>query len=134
MKIESVELENIRSHTKTRIDFSDGFNSLVGGLGTGKSSILYAIDFALFGEPIGRAYDYLLREDADFGKVTVKFLKNGKEYVIQRALRRQNDRISQDMEQLKFLEEGKVTAEMKGEAVAEQLFLLRDLIEKFSGK
>ncbi len=122
MKIESVELENIRSHTKTRIDFSDGFNSLVGGLGTGKSSILYAIDFALFGEPIGRSYDYLLREDADFGKVTVKFLKNGKEYVIQRALRRQNDRISQDMEQLKFLEEGKVTAEMKGEAVAEQLF------------
>lgn len=122
MKIESVELENIRSHTKTRIDFSDGFNCLVGGLGTGKSSILYAIDFALFGEPIGRSYDYLLREDADFGKVTVKFLKNGKEYVIQRALRRQNDRISQDMEQLKFLEEGKVTAEIKSEAVAEQLF------------
>ncbi len=122
MKIESVELENIRSHTKNHINFSDGFNCLVGGLGTGKSSILYAIDFALFGEPIGRSYDYLLREDADFGKVTVKFLKNGKEYVIQRALRRQNDRISQDMEQLKFLEEGKVTAEMKGEAVAEQLF------------
>ena len=122
MKIESVELENIRSHTKTRINFSDGFNCLVGGLGTGKSSILYAIDFALFGEPIGRSYDYLLREDADFGKVTMKFLKNGKEYVIQRALRRQNDRISQDMEQLKFLEEGKVTAEMKGEAFAEQLF------------
>ena len=122
MKIQSVELENIRSHTKTRIDFSDGFNCLVGGLGTGKSSILYAIDFALFGEPIGRSYDYLLREDADFCKVTMKFLKNGKEYVIQRALRRQNDRISQDMEQLKFLEEGKVTAEIKSEAATEQLF------------
>ncbi len=121
MKIESVELENIRSHADTRIEFSDGFNCLVGGLGTGKSSILYAVDFALFGEPIGRSYDYLLREDADFGKVTVKFTKNGKEYAIQRALRRQNDRISQDMEQLKFLEEGKVMAEMKGEAVAEQL-------------
>jgi len=121
VKIESVELENIRSHADTRIEFSDGFNCLVGGLGTGKSSILYAVDFALFGEPIGRSYDYLLREDADFGKVTVKFTKNGKEYAIQRALRRQNDRISQDMEQLKFLEEGKVMAEMKGEAVAEQL-------------
>ncbi len=121
MRIETVELENIRSHADTHIEFSDGFNCLVGGLGTGKSSILYAVDFALFGEPIGRSYDYLLREDADFGKVTVKFQMNGKEYLIQRALRRQNDRISQDMEQLRFLEEGKVMAEMKGEAVAEQL-------------
>jgi exonuclease SbcC len=121
VRIESVELVNIRSHADTRIEFSDGFNCLVGGLGTGKSSILYAIDFALFGEPIGRSYDYLLREDASFGKVTVKFTKNGKEYLIQRALKRQNDRISQDMEQLRFMEEGKVTAEMKGEAVAEQL-------------
>jgi len=52
MKIESLELEDIRSHKKTRVDFSDGFNCLVGGLGTGKSSTLYAIDFAFFGEPI----------------------------------------------------------------------------------
>lgn len=48
MRIETVTLENIRSHTKSRIDFEKGFNCLVGGLGTGKSSILYAIDFAFF--------------------------------------------------------------------------------------
>ena len=122
MKVESVELENIRSHIKTRINFGDGFNCLIGGLGTGKSSILYAIDFALFGEPIGRSYDYLLREDTDHGNVVLRFSKDGKEYAIQRALKRQNDRISQDMEQLVFQEEGKVIAEMKSEAVAEQLF------------
>jgi exonuclease SbcC len=121
VKIESIELENIRSHTKTQMTFSGGFNCLVGGLGTGKSSILYAIDFVLFGEPIGRSYDYLLRETADFGKVVLRFVKDGKEYAIQRVLKRQNDRISQDMEQLNFQEEGKVMAEMKGEAVAEQL-------------
>ena len=122
MKVESVELENIRSHVKTRIDFGDGFNCLIGGLGTGKSSILYAIDFAFFGEPIGRSYDYLLREEADHGNVVLRFSKDGKEYAIQRALKRQNDRISQDMDQLVFQEEGKVIAEMKSEAVAEQLF------------
>jgi exonuclease SbcC len=122
MKIESIDLENIRSHTKTTLNFSDGFNCLVGGLGTGKSSILYAIDFALFGEPIGRSYDYLLREDANHSKVVLRFVKDGKEYVIQRALKRQNDRISQDMDQLMFQEEGTVMAEMKTEAVTEQLF------------
>ena len=55
MRVESIELENIRSHTKTQIDFQRGFNCLVGGVGWGKSSVLYAIDFALFGEPIGRS-------------------------------------------------------------------------------
>lgn len=124
MKIESIELENIRSHIKTCIDFDEGFNCLIGGLGTGKSSILYAIDFAFFGEPIGRSYDYLLREDAEYGMVTLKFVKNGKEYIIQRALKRQNDRISQDTDQLVLKEEGKTIAEMKSEAVTEQLFLL----------
>ncbi len=122
MKIESIELENIRSHIKTHIDFNEGFNCLIGGLGTGKSSILYAVDFAFFGEPIGRSYDYLLREDAEYGKVALKFVNNGKEYIIQRALKRQNDRISQDTEQLVLKEEGNIIAEMKNEAVTEQLF------------
>jgi len=91
-------------------------------LGTGKSSVLYAIDFAFFGEPIGRSYDYLLKENAEQGKVIVKFVKNGKEYVIQRALKRQKDRITQDIEHLSLQEEGKVIAETKNDAVAEQLF------------
>lgn len=68
MKIEIVQLENIRSHVKSTIPFARGFNCLVGGLGCGKSSILYSIDFALFGDPIGRSFDYLLREDAASGK------------------------------------------------------------------
>jgi exonuclease SbcC len=121
MKIESIELENIRSHVKTRIEFTDGFNCLVGGLGTGKSSTLYAVDFALFGEPIGRSYDYLLREGAETSKIVLKFVQDGKEYTIQRGLKRQGDRIIQDNEQLAFMEGEKTLAEIKGDAVAEQL-------------
>jgi len=56
MKIEIVQLENIRSHVKSTVPFAKGFNCLVGGLGCGKSSILYAIDFALFGEPLSELY------------------------------------------------------------------------------
>ncbi len=121
MKIESIGLENIRSHVKSLIIFKDGFNCLVGGVGTGKSSILYAIDFALFGDPIIRSYDYLLREGADVGRVALKFVKDGKEYFIQRVLRRRGEHITQDMEQLKLFEGERVIAEMKSDAVSEQL-------------
>ena len=121
MRIDSIQLENIRSHADTIIIFSTGFNCLVGGLGTGKSSLLYAIDFALFGEPIGRSYNYLLREDAETGKVILRFAKNRKEYTIQRALKRHRDRISQDFEHLELLEGDTPIAEIKSDAVAEQL-------------
>ena len=122
MKIKAVHMENIRSHKKSVINFTDGFNCLVGGLGTGKSSVLYAIDFALFGEPLGRSYDYLLREGEDRAKVILQFTANSKEYAIIRALKRIGNRISQDMDQLRFFENGELVAELKSDAVLEQLF------------
>jgi len=122
LKIRSLQLENIRSHEKSVINFTDGFNCLVGGLGAGKSSVLYAIDFALFGEPLGRSYDYLLREEEDRARVILRFSANGKEYAIIRALKRSGGRISQDMDQLRLFEDGKLIAELKSDAVVEQLF------------
>lgn len=121
MKIDSILIENIRSHIKTYIKFSNGFNCLVGGLGAGKSSILYAIDFALFGDPLGRSYEYLLREGVDVGRVALKFIENGKEYTLWRGLRRRGGHIGQDSEQLKLFEGNRLLAEIKSEAVAEQL-------------
>jgi len=121
MKIEIVQLENIRSHVKSTVPFARGFNCLVGGLGCGKSSTLYAIDFALFGEPLGRSYDYLLREGADNGKVTLQFVQNGKSYKILRGLKRRGKGISQDFDELKLFQDENVIASVKGDAVAEQL-------------
>ena len=120
MKIEIVQLENIRSHVKSTVPFTRGFNCLVGGLGCGKSSILYAIDFALFGDPLGRSYDYLLRENADNGKVTVQFIQNGKSYKMTRGLKRRGKGISQDFDELKFFEDDTLIASVKSEAVDEQ--------------
>lgn len=127
MRVKSLQLENIRSHSKTTIPFAMGFNCLVGGLGRGKSSVLYSIDFVLFGDPLGRSYEYLLREGADFGKAIATFVHNEKTYTLQRALRRHEKGISQDMEQLKFYENGKLIASAKNEAVAEQLKALTGL-------
>lgn len=122
MRIKTLHLENIRSHVKTEVPFAEGFNCLVGGLGRGKSTILYAIDFALFGDPLGRSYDYLLREGAGASRVVLEFVEGGKTYILQRGLRRRGEKsISQDLEQLKFLKDGKEIASAKAEAVAEQL-------------
>ena len=121
MRIDSIVIENVRSHTKSYVKFSEGFNCLVGGLGAGKTSILYAIDFALFGEPLGKSYDYLLREGESLGKVVLRFIANGREYTIFRGLRRRGGRISQDSEKLKLFEGNKLIAEMKNEAILEQL-------------
>jgi len=121
LRIKTVQLENIRSHVKTTVPFAEGFNCLVGGLGCGKSSVLYAIDFAFFGDPLSRSYNYLLREGADNGKVTVQFAHSGKTYTLHRGLGRSPKGISQDKEQLKLFEEDKLIASVKNEAVAEQL-------------
>ncbi|MGC9345259.1 MAG: hypothetical protein ACP5ER_00495, partial [Candidatus Bathyarchaeales archaeon] len=118
---EIVQLENIRSHVKSTVPFARGFNCLVGGLGCGKSSILYAIDFALFGDPLGRSYDYLLHESADSGKVTVHFIQNGKSYKISRELKRHEKGISQNFDELKLFEGENLIANVKSDAVAEQL-------------
>lgn len=121
MRIKTVHLENIRSHIESEVPFQGGFNCLVGGLGWGKSSILYAIDFALFGDPLGRSFDYLLREGKDSGRVVVHFTHGGKNYTISRGIAKKGKGISQDTEELKLLEENKVIASARSEAVAEQL-------------
>jgi len=121
MKVEVVHLENIRSHVKSTVPFARGFNCLVGGLGCGKSSILYAIDFALFGDPLGRSYEYLLRDGAENGKVVLQFTQNGKSYTIVRGLKRRGKGISQDFDELKLFEGENLIASVKSEAVAEQL-------------
>ena len=120
MKIEIIQLENIRSHVKSTVPLTRGFNCLVGGLGTGKSSVLYAVDFALFGDPIGRSFDYLLREGADSAKVTVQFSQNGRIYRLVRGLKRRGKGIGQDFEELKLFEDDTVLASMKMDAIAEQ--------------
>ena len=121
MKIEIVQLENIRSHVKSTVPFTRGFNCLVGGLGCGKSSVLYAVDFALFGDSIGRSFEYLLREGADHGKITIQFMQNGSTYKLTRGLKRKGKSIVQSFEELKLYEDEKLVASMKTDAIAEQL-------------
>ena len=49
MIIKRVKLNNIRSYIKEELNFDKGITLLSGNIGSGKSTILLAIDFALFG-------------------------------------------------------------------------------------
>ncbi len=47
--IKSIEMKNWKTHKNTRLDFSKGTTILLGQMGAGKSSVMDAISFALFG-------------------------------------------------------------------------------------
>jgi len=129
MKIRKIFMENIRSHLKSTVQFGDGFNCIVGGVGEGKSSILYALHFGIFGRALGRSYDYLLREDQSIGKVAIEFEHGGLKYALARALRRERGAFSQDMDQLALYEGDKLIAGGKRGAIDEQLKAVTGLDE-----
>ncbi len=90
--IHRLHLVNWKSHAKTEIRFSKGTNVIVGINGAGKSSILEAILFALYGElPGGATYEKVLRRgttrDAR-GVVELEMDVGGKHIVITREFSR----------------------------------------------
>ncbi len=90
MKLESLELENIRSYADAAVRFGDGVTLLEGDVGSGKSTILYAIEFALFGLGDLKA-GHMLRHGADKGKVKLTLEAGGKKIAIQRNLERKKE-------------------------------------------
>ena len=82
MLIRSLTLDNVKSYERARVEFAAGTNAIVGPNGTGKTTILEAIGFALF--------DHLPYSQADFvragertASVAVDFLSDYDERVYQ---------------------------------------------------
>jgi len=95
MKIKKIVLENIRSYEHQEIDFVDGSTLLSGDIGSGKTSVLLAIEFALFGLQPGQRGSALLRNGASTGAVKLFFEIDGKEIFVERTLKK-GKTISQD--------------------------------------
>jgi DNA repair protein SbcC/Rad50 len=95
MKIKKIILENIRSYEFQEINFPDGSVLLAGDIGSGKTSILLGIEFALFGLQPGQRGNALLRNGADSGKVLIEFEIDGDIISVERTLKRGKS-ISQD--------------------------------------
>ena len=75
MLIHSLTLENVKSYTRAKVEFSPGTNAIVGHNGSGKTTILEAIGYALFDHlPYSQA-DFV-REGQRSASVTVEFLSD----------------------------------------------------------
>ena len=72
MIIESIEMENFKSHSNTRVDFNTGISIIIGENGAGKSSILEAVSFALFKQYSGRKIEELVKKGREKMSVTLK--------------------------------------------------------------
>ncbi len=95
MILKSLRLENIRSYVQQTILFPQGRVLLAGDIGSGKSTILHAIEFALFG--LGDLDSAsLLRHGATIGSVELSFEINQQVITVYRQLRRGKMSISQD--------------------------------------
>ncbi len=97
MQLTSIKLRNIRSYTEAAIGFPTGIVMLSGDIGAGKSTILLAIEFALFGILRGElSGSALLRNGTTEGSVELTFDINGTTYGIKRTLRRNRTSVEQD--------------------------------------
>jgi len=70
--ITKVKLKNWRSHSDTEINFSEGTNCFVGPMGSGKTSVMDAVCFALFGTFLQLQQKKLKLEDIVMKKPFVK--------------------------------------------------------------
>jgi exonuclease SbcC len=78
--ITSIELGDFLSHYETKLEFGNGVTVFVGQNGAGKSSIIDAITFALFGQHTRKSNKGLIKRGANQGFAKVEFNINGKQY------------------------------------------------------
>jgi len=78
--ITSIELGDFLSHSDTKLDFENGVTVFVGHNGAGKSSIIDAFTFALFGQHTRKSNKGLIKRGAIQGFSKVSFTINGKQY------------------------------------------------------
>lgn len=95
MKIKKIILHNIRSYEHQEVEFPEGSTLLSGDIGSGKTSILLGIEFALFGLQPGQRGTGLLRNSEDEGYVIIEFEVDGIDVKVERTLKRKKT-ISQE--------------------------------------
>jgi len=78
--IRNIELIDFLAHSNTKLEFENDATVFVGDNGAGKSSIIDAITFSLFGEHTRKNNKGLIRRGANQGFAKIEFSANGKNY------------------------------------------------------
>lgn len=84
--IEKVRLENFISHVQTEIELSQGVNVFLGHNGAGKSSVIDAITYALYGKHTRKETKNLVRTGSTNAAVSVLFSIRNKKYKAERRI------------------------------------------------
>ena len=121
--ITSLVLKNWRTHAETKLDFGKGTNVIVGVMGSGKSSIVNAISYSLFGTfPALNSKAVKLEEiimnkpnTEDKAETILEFVQEEKKYQVHRVIKRDS------ANEAKLFEEGKLIAGPKQKDVNERI-------------
>jgi exonuclease SbcC len=84
--IKDIQLKDFIAHRDTKLEFEKGITIFVGHNGSGKSSIIDAVTFALFGKHTRKSNKNLVRRGANSAMVQMRFSLNSKEFQATRAL------------------------------------------------
>ena len=96
MILKSIKLDNIRSYVSESISFPEGSLMLSGDIGSGKSTILLAVEFALFGIRSDLNGESLLRHGRGQGSVELNLRVSGKDITVKRGLKRTSKSVQQE--------------------------------------
>jgi len=111
VQLRRLRVKNIRSYEAAELAFASGTTLLAGDVGAGKTSLLYAIEMALFGVAEVDAA-YLVRHGSGHAEVTVAFEGPEGRYEIFRRFRRlrRKGRDTFEAEKIRFTVDGAETA------------------------
>jgi len=87
--ITSIELGDFLAHSNTKMQFENGVTVFVGDNGAGKSSIIDAITFVLFGHHTRKSNKGLIKHGSNQGFAKIGFSINGRQF---EAVRKINDK------------------------------------------
>ncbi|UEC42220.1 MAG: Exonuclease SbcC [Methanothrix sp.] len=95
MRLNSLSMKNFKKYRgAVRVEFQDGLTGIVGGNGSGKSSIVEAIAWALYGSRASTVRREFIKNSRAFEgedlEVTLSLNSDGKEMTILRAMRGKN--------------------------------------------
>jgi exonuclease SbcC len=90
MKLHRLRLLNFRQHADTEIEFGDGITGIIGPNGSGKTSLLEAISWAIYGNPAARGDKDSIRnlraKARTAVRVELEFGLGNHEYRVERGL------------------------------------------------
>lgn len=121
--ITKVSLKNWRSHLQSEMSFTEGTNCFIGSMGSGKSSVMDAVCFGLFGtfpqlqQRKIKLEDIIMKKPRrqEEAEVTVLFDINGTEWSVKRTVRKGKStaELKKNNEVIESPQPSKVTSEIE---------------------